>query len=295
MIILSLCLVGCGTIPPAKRIESPPRVTLESQHAFYKSIVQRGWDHWTVDPDECDALLFMSLTHVGLADTEAPIEEAELEPGRFARRPDVEQCSTTISRDMLTGLFLYIQHYRRLDMAERIWEYGQNHNWIMGTSKTVEGMAAVYLSPNMIGWLARIIYYLGSVDHPERKLPALYFDTPGYANHLNMLQIWGEAQLAGGIGRLELSLLEKIITASPKNALAQALYHKYTDGDQRVATGMLLSTYPADRLPTRGDWCEEWRPQRADGDSGFQSCTPPERQHSGGDFLFVSSIVLGHT
>lgn len=293
-------LLGCG-LPHTKA--PPPREVREQlleMYSTYKELVGSSRDQYGfVEFDECDSLLFSAL--LGSVVGGFHLEAAELEPGRFVRRPvglyppcyDEETGEgSDISRDMYTGLFFYLESAGRLDVLERIWTYGSENSWKMG-----RGDERTVATPALIGLLARIIYKLsgGSIDHVERHIPQVWIPVPGYQSHLMMLQIALEGRLYGAISVDQLSALAKIIEISPTNALAHALLHKYTDGNQLVATELLLSQYPRHRLPSSEDWCEAWRVQRADLDPGLRPCPErkPGRNHSGGDFLFVVSLILG--
>lgn len=242
-------------------------------------------------PESCDGLLFSSLDAVARG-TEIDITAAEGEPGQWFRNPG-QACypqgsASDISRDMLLGLMVYSVHFHRLDILENLWTYGQDHNWKMG-----RGDDRTVLTPASIGRLARAIRYLGGADHPERLISDIPSVVPGFEGHLSLLGIMLDARTEGGVSPLDLQALRSLASQMPDNALAQALLHKYTDGDQTTATRLLLETWPADRLPTSADWCEEWRVQRADQDPGLQSCSTQAVTHTGGDLLFVASLILG--
>lgn len=287
--ILLGMLLGCGHRGNHPSMTSAPSAALLEQVELYKSLAPRGWDV----SGTCDALLFVSLQHVGL-DEAGPIEQAQGEPGRWFRLPSPlgASCSSDISRDMFMGLFSYIWHFHRLDLAEDIWSYGVAHKWVMGQERSGTPNDRVVLTPNLISLLASIINGLGGTDHPERLIPATYETSPGYVSHLTLLQIALLGDIHHGLSDREIAALQAITKHMAGNPLVHALLHKYTDGDQTVATNLLLSIWPADRLPTGRDWDDQWRTQRSDGDAGL---LPGDNDtvHSGGDFLFAAGIVLG--
>lgn len=293
LLLLLLSLIGCGRDRSPARDTTSPTEDLRAQYYLYHSLAPRDW----AVSDKCDALLFASLLQVGLSEP-GNIEFAQSEPGRWHRKPGPEfaaSCSSDISRDMFTGLFVWIWEFRRLDLAEAIWEYGSSNNWKMGDERNFdEHFDRVYFRPGTVALLAELIYSMGGEDHWERQVLAVtpLSVEPGFQSHLSLLQLHLRGEMHDGLTEAELATLKQILTHMDGNPLAHALLHKYTDGDQSRATELLLSTWPSDRLPTGRNWSEEWRTQRSDDDSGLLP-GDSDSPHSGGDFLFVSRIILG--
>ena len=285
-------LAGCGAHKSHKHLISPEEQLSQVRQLYLDQI----YNHVTIEGfilvDECDSLLFSSLAAIARGE-EIQIDAAKDASGAWHRRPAMD-ChlqlgGSSISRDMLVGLMAYMLYFSRLDLAEQLWEYGKKHSWTMG-QETRPLDTRTILTPNLIGLLARIIHHMGGKDHNERFLPPIYSTAPGYVSHLTMLQMWMEARMSGSLGGLSIQQLDQIRTDSPRNPLAQAMYHKYVDGDQSLAKELLLSIWPQDRLPTSEDWCDPWRTQRADGDSGLEPCAAGI-EHTGGDLLFVLRIM----
>lgn len=292
ILILISSLTACGSSYHRYKAAVTTSVTAELRDRveLYTRLAPRGWEA----DRSGDALLFVSLQSVGL-DSESPLDEAQgLEPGRWYRSPecrlDSSTCGSDISRDMFMGLLTYANHFHRLDIAEGIWSYGHAHQWAMGAERQGPNDRTV-LTPQLIGLLARVIYHLGGTNHPERLIGSIYNTPPGFESHLTMLQIALEGEMAGSLTDAQLAALRAIRVHMSINPLVHALLHKYTDGDQSEATRLLLTIWPADRLPTSSDWTETWRLQRSDGDSGFLPGAPG-LVHSGGDFLFAAGIIL---
>jgi len=302
ILVAAAILFGCGK-PGTKypdQVTLTPTEELAARYDLYKQIAPKGW----AVSKECDALLFTSLQRIGTIDASeegGAIEQAMGSPGQWFRLPSLVEdrtvCSSDISRDMFMGLLSYIYEFKRLDLAEQIWEYGEKNSWKMGEERKEGLQNRVQFMPSTIGLLAQIMYALGGEDHAERYYSQIesYSTQPGYVSHLTLLHIRLVGKINGEISEGELEVLSKILKHMQQNPLAHALYHKYTDGDQTEATRLLLSIWPKDRLPTGADWHEEWRTQRSDGDSGLlPSNTKQDTVHSGGDFLFAAAIILGY-
>lgn len=292
LLLVLLLVVSCST---GKEHASRPSTSISEQLVgrveLYRSLSPAVPGTWAY-PESCDGLLFSALTAVAQGES-IDIDTAQGEPGQWFRNPGKEcypdSSASDISRDMILGLMIYAVHFDRLDILEGLWTYGQKNNWVMG-----RGDDRVVLTPSMIGRLARAIAHQGGETHAEALIPDIPSREASYQGHLSLLGIFLDGKMAGSIGPFQLDALRELAEKMPGNPLAQAMLHKYTDGDQSVATELLLSTWPDNRLATRSDWCEEWRTQRADNDTGLQPCTGKEPEvHTGGDFLFVAALIRG--
>lgn len=296
--LLILSLAGCGTKHSAHP-SSTPLDSLRGRQQVYMDLApnQRDADGF-IYTNECDSLLFSALeaSVPGLGPINIEAAANPDTPGIWYRRPiSTGSCydsdpigGSDISRDMLIGLITYANAHHRLDIVEGLWQYGSTHLWKMGRDHAVD--SRTILTPNLIGLLARVIEHLGGERHPEVVLPELYSTEPGFVSHLTMLCILLEGSVHGSIDSSELKALQTIQSQEPNNALANALLHRYTDGDQSVAVA-LLQAWPADRLPNTTDWCEEWKQQRDDQSTSLPPCPDRVRTFSGGDFLFVLAVL----
>ncbi len=293
LLIFCTVLYGCGH---RGSVHSPtsPTGELGQRRALYMQLAPRNWDV----SNHCDALLFVALQQVGLGE-QGDVEQAESEPGKWNRLPGPDyaaRCSSDISRDMYMGLFTWAWEFKRLDVLESVWDYGMGHGWQMGAERdpTLEHFDRTWFRPSTVALLAELIYRLGGANRPERLLLDVspLSTEPGFVSHLSLLELHMRGEMHGYLTEKELDYLRTILTHMSTSPLANALYHKYTDGDQSEAIRLLLTVWPGDRLPTDRDWTEEWRTQRSDGDTGFQPGDSDE-PHSGGDLLFVCRVILG--
>lgn len=294
VILVTSILFACGgkKHPPVVTISNTE--ALQVQYSKYLEMANYGWNAYG---NMGDGLLFASLSAVAV-NREFDVESARDEYGQWYRKPvDVFRTSpnsSTISRDMFMGLFVYALHFRRLDILQDVARYGRENGWVMGQEDKLFETRVIF-TPATRSLLGQIIQHLGGPDSELGEIIPVPINTdPGFVSHLGMLQLLMLGKIQGYLTSSQKASLKQILTHSSQNPLAHALYHKYTDGDQSEATRLLLSIWPADRLPTSQDWCEEWRIQRSDNDTGFNPCNDKQLQHSGADFLFAAGVVLGH-
>jgi len=290
LLILTFLLISCSTYKPSTSTE-----VLEIEQTYVLLIQNIQDENGFIDYTHCDSLLHTGLLGVH-KDINVNIEAAKDNNDQWFRRPlDYTECyesnesRSTISRDMLLGLIWYSVANDRLDILEDLWDYGVNHGWVMGEDDT--GGFHTIMNTKMIGLLARSIEYLGGSTGFWAKTP-LTFNSKcdGYVCHLVALQLGLKAKLQGFVTESELKVLEDLTKKSPNNILFLTLYSKYSDADFSKVFNLIKSIYPPNRLPNNMDWCDDWRVQRDDDDSGLLPCRTT-KQHSGGELLFVLAII----
>lgn len=295
--LICLLLAGCGPTHHAKPTQSPI-VQLQAKYQTYLVLSegqiepQTGW----IIPTDCDSLLYNSLFFVARGEEYSAGLAEGSESGQWFRNPGQDCYSnpngSDISRDMFIGLFIYLYDQKDLRALQDIWNYGEAHNWKMGREKRIADNRTI-LTPSTVSLLARAIKGLGGHDYSARFIPEVYNTDAGYVSHLSMLSIYLKGRINGKIEDRDLQALFDIQKHDAQNPLAGALIHRYTDGDQTLATEQLLDEWPADRLPTSTDWCTPWRLATPDASSDLKPCTAGSfTTYSGGDFLFAAAIIL---
>lgn len=250
----------------------------------------------------CDGLLWNSLArYSGVPDIN--IYLAEETPGGWRRTWNFEQCrpgahdesASCISRDMFRGVFVPLLSEKNIDALKRIRSYGQDHNWFMGCAKDyVTAISRTYFNPLIRNQLDRMID--PSVPKPFQKV-----EEDDFEDHLAFLDIYAEYLIYGKLEDGELSKIKKFAEKYPRNAIYQGFWHKFSDGDQTVATEILLDTtlFPMDRLPKDTDRFSDYIFQR-DQNENWQPCNPdPNAQsfkcanktHAGIDYIFAVAVI----
>lgn len=179
-------------------------------------------EHGFVLTDHCDSTLFSGL--IGSTGVRVNITAAEKSPGEWLRRPTTyPECwgcgksRSTISRDMLLGVYWYAWAAGDLPLLERMWRYGVTHFWRMGRGRWFG--ADTLMNTAMISTLAQMIYQLGGKNHwIARRLPTWWSVTADpdkyYVNRLTALHLMLRKRVWGRLG-------------AQANHVTQALYHKW--------------------------------------------------------------------
>lgn len=287
---------GCGhrTEPQSQPQSVESRALVLDKVRLYQSLGPSVQDaDGFIDFEHCDSLLFSGLYGVGGG--QVNIAAARNSEGAWQRRslnqpPCYPQGSaSSISRDMFMGLLWYMWEYRRLDLAEDLFAYGEAHDWIMGKGD----VSRIYFTPGLQATLAEMIFRMGGKDRPSyRSIPQAYSKNTGFAAHLDVLHLVLRAEMVGSLEAKGVELLKFNYDRAPQNALFSYAWHRYSDGDQSQTYSALLNEawWPADRLPTSADRCEAWILQRDPG-ADWAPCEGG-KTHSGGDFLFVARLLL---
>ena len=116
------------------------KMLLKKQRLYLNLSVQKKDSFGWISDSKCDGLLFNSL--YSLSGGIVNLEKASGRPGGWFRHPSkncykTKGSASTISRDMLLGLFLWIWKNKRLDLIESIIHFGEANrdslgNWTMG-------------------------------------------------------------------------------------------------------------------------------------------------------------------
>jgi hypothetical protein len=257
-------LLACTThkekSSPSDRAEQVDALIFETSAALDAATDDTGWPSTT----DCDGTLWAGLSCAG--GFPVNIDLAEYAPGQIHRRPAPscwvngdQGAKATVSNDMLEGYMLCRWEQGDLAAFQRLADYGEAHNWIMGEPLTE---TRVIMSPNLIGTLGRIIFKLsgGSDNRAYRHVVAVYPPVAEeYERHLQSLGIvfQGEVSEGGGESLLDidgamLDRLKQLASDEPQNPGYQTALGIYT-GDMDPAVDLFLD--PATPTPSyvRGD------------------------------------------
>lgn len=290
-----LCMVACGKKEDAQDPPSMPSPALLAKVQKYLELQAEVEDQdGVIEGEDCDSAHWNLLRSVGGRRVNARLfmDGDRRLHRRTARYPECYpgRSDSTMSPDMLLFALAYGMDSRDLGLIQDIFSYGKEHSWIMGDGDR----ARTLMRPNMQGLYARAIKNLGGPDFAEWLLPNPIVGNPsGYEAQLQVVNVLVDACVNGGIGQDGKDALRAQVARQPNNALFLAALSRFDADVQGRAQDALLNgrIWPADRLPTSADRCEQWLTQRDEG-ADWDPCPAEGHKHSGGDFLFASAIFL---
>lgn len=284
--LIFLLLLACGNGEKTKPVEPTPSPIelLQDKYDLYLTLQTDSFR------DDCDGLLYRSLATVA-GNTHINISEHYKQP-LWYRSPD-NDCShtTTISRDMMIGLFWHFWRFKDVLQAETMLNYAWDHGGKMGN-----GDPRVMMSPSLYNTLYYIVKRLGG-SGKNSTLPVESGwdkDLRGYQAHIQHLHILLRAEIEGYVEQKERLVIETAYNREPMNALFAYAYAKYISSNFEPVIAILLDInhFPNDRLPTNENHCEPWLWQREFSVlKDWMPCDTIE-EHTGADFLFIAKLVL---
>jgi hypothetical protein len=296
--ILALGILACGPNKKPQPDDTPASVEqqLRDKAAFYLSHAELDSSGWAKET-ACDGLLFNSLYAIGGGHPDPTLARGE--SGVWYRTPSHDcypnHSGSSISRDQFMGLIFWIWENKRRDLIEEIINYGENHenaigSWVMGEGDPF----AIGIRLEFQADFYEVRYRFGGSDHGKRKVPQIRFPLKGYEDHLQMLDILLRALMIGSISDADFKTAKKSAEREPRNALFQAIYHRYADGDYSSAIKVLLdeTLFPSGRMPSASDRCEAYLWQRDSDSKDWLPCPASSTIFSGIDYLFVKAIIL---
>lgn len=282
--ILILSLTACGKHKPKDPVIRNSQIADKAN--LYKSL-HKSWAHG----GGCDSLGFTALCKLsgGCQDVDIFQAESKTEAGRWYRNAsqtcfDEGKSASDISKDMFAMLLPYLYATGDQTNLNEIYNYGKAKGWVMGrgpVSRTIMTPPMIYMLQVMINKVEPIASTL-NVEMAKA----------GYEKHLDTMSFYSQTLYKNGMDLTDYETLRRYVEESPRNALMQALYHKYKDGDQSKAIAILMdeTLFPSDRLPQPKDRCEEYLWQRDDLPKDWAACDTIG-VHDGVDFLIAAKIA----
>lgn len=318
-------------------------VEVSEQLAVYRPLIRGQADSYglmVMDGSIGDSALFSCLAYAAGA---AEFDPAVLftEEGRPLRHPDIydnapspgepdyeEGKFTTISKDMVNGVLWCLHTLGKKDkdkarsLVEKMIAYGRSHKeknlWKFCTDQDrvtynisdERWYGRCLMTPAIVKDTYRVAVSLGwscdtdcqiVMNTTGTNIPS---DNTGFERHLAVLTTVRNGLVEGAINDNSLRIvLENAANAQPRNAMYQAAYHLFGDGDQASTYAALgdESLFPKDRLPTSAQYCSDYIFQRDD-DSASSKKEPDwlpcgdgsdGPQGRGIDWAFAAALALG--
>lgn len=293
ILLCALLVNSCGRSHKPKGPTVSERLTNKS--ALYLSQMARD-EHGFIMTEHCDATLFSGL--LGAATKDVSLTAAASEDlKQWYRRPG-KDCSpslgnsrSTVSRDMILGAMWWMWRTKNLTAATKLLDDLKGRAYYLRGDGTP---GELLMTPAMMNTLAHIVLRLGGERYSlELNLPVLFGKDTGYIAHLTVWHILLRGELNKEITGGQFDILSYHAHRNPRNPLYQAAYHKYSDGIQTEALGLLLDTseWPDSRLPTTQDHCEPWPVMRDYTPKDWGPCVP-FREHTGAELVVIYHLIL---
>lgn len=270
-LLLALCLMSCSLLPghKPKSVDEDERALasmLRDEFDLRLAAVRQLADPATGWPSvtDCDGTLWAGLLCAAGA-TEVNILEAEHFPGEIHRRPEIgcyphdlngdgrPDSRSTISKDMVVGYVRCLWNRKDLEPLQRLADYGEESDWIMGKPESELGRVYIGVS-NLPGIIGRAIDRLseGYDRRPYRQWAPIFPPVKeDFEYHIQTQTILLEGDISGSIRSQALERLGDHVKAMPNDYLAHVALGIYTD-NMSEAVDLLLDD-PEPPSYVRGD------------------------------------------
>ena len=293
MILAVMIATSCGKSPARETVSQYPDIADKAARYLELAKQSADADKWPVH--DCDALLWASLYN--FAGGDADLDKARDDSGKWYRTPShdcyPERSRSSISQDMILGLMLASWQAKDANRIANIIKYGESHVSIGGWWLFGDGdLARTLIRTNLQATIYRASRKLGGPSNRLADFPPVFAHVRGYEAHLHVLHILLKGLIDGSVTTYDLGFLRYFAERAPRNALFQAVFHRFTDGDYTAAAQTLRNEllFPADRLPSSAERCEPYLWQRDEAQS-WQPCPEEGKQHPGIDFLLAAALI----
>jgi len=301
LLLMSIYMImGCYYIirDGDEKESTPINPTITEQKELYCKLSRPAYDKNGYVHSRCDGSGFTSLYSLGCPDVDLYIFD---DNGKLYRSPNHDcfvngksnGAKAESSRDMYLMRMIAAHEHGDLDFMERMIEFGEESHWIMcdGVDKIAQTRCIMSYDLIKLSYAIRDKLRGESVALDENEaFTAIPLNT-GYQAHLEVIKLWLKGRVYGAVTKYELNRLKRYAQREDKNALFNAIFHRYSDGDMSKAIE-LISRYPKSRLPRSSDWCTEYLWQRDQQSHSWKPCNE-NKQHSGTDFIFSWYVIKG--
>lgn len=290
---------GPDYAPKPLQLDAARQQKLRTKYETYKRLYASALDA-NGFVEGCDGLLFTSLLVASGLNQDLSQAESETEPGRWYRSAAQDcyptgQSRSDISRDMLLGLSLGLWQKGDGAAVNRFLLYSQKNKGVLGGAIDGEELAgAATMSPSLLSLYSELDYLLNGRTSANRGyFPELGKTFAGFEAHLMALRLIMKSSLYGGLIDSDFDLIARKAGEQPQNALFQAIYHSFTDGDGSQAADILLDEkyFPANALPQSAQRCELYLWQRDQNTKDWQPCASENKTFPAVDFFWVYALL----
>jgi len=275
LILAAIMLGGCGPLRKDNGLKDADLEEARGKRDLYCQLANEKAKDAYGFVDHGDGALFTALHNVACG--EKDFYKAEVSPGKWCRHPTCpgpkDGIATTFSRDMMLGVLVGLWHYQDKEAVARLIAHGRANGWDMcgpdGAVSEAERTARCNIRENLKATLYDMAAGLGVCDtecQVQRTVIPMVWDprAVGYESHLLVVHTLLKGRIDGAINALQLDALRYQSERQPNNALYQATYHRFKDGDQSKALSLLASEdfFPDGDLPSTGQYNTHYLYQR---------------------------------
>jgi len=322
--------LGCSSFKNDNEPKDPPcqSETVATQLALYRPLVTKGLDDHglaVMKGSIGDSALFSCLARVGGAATFDPA--VLFTDGKPIRHPDINPgiSDTPTSRDMVAGILWCLWDLHRkgetdhaIDLVQKMIAFGKGHplthdadvGWLFCTDGDRDlyrisdeaWFGKCFMTPAVIKDIYRVAKMVGvpcdeTCQYYTKIGTNLPFDGTGFRRHLAVIATVRNGLVEGAINDNSLKIvLQNAADSQSRNALYQASFHLFSDGDQAAAFAALgdESLFPRDRLPTSSEYCSDYLFQRDQDLNDWVPCGADGAAEGRGiEWIFAASLALG--
>lgn len=270
---------------------------LEVKLHRYKLLIKKHQNkHGFIMHEHCDSLLYTGLFSV--AANGIDISAARDDAGYWHRRNLEFSCypnrsKSTISRDMMLGLYWYLWEHKDASLAESVLRHAKNNNYVIGLGDP----ARLLMMPGGEATLAEICHKLGGKNRwlTRHQKQSWSKGLKDYEIHLLVQHALLRGNVVGHINNSAFKALRHYANKNSHNPLYTYAHSVFSDGDMNHTVELLLqeNLWPSDRLPTSHDRRSDWVISRDAGhDWEPHEDTWRNEEYSGADFITVAHQIL---
>jgi hypothetical protein len=245
----------------------------------------------------CEGLLFTSLLAASGLPQSVSLAESKDEPGRWYRSADHAcypgQSGNSMSKGIMLGLSLALWQNSDGPSVKAILQYHQKNKGLLGEAANATEQADATMPPSLLSLISEMNFVINGQSTATRGYFPEFGTAPGIAeSNFIALRLVLKSALYGGLIEYDFKRIAAAAQLQPQNALFQAVYHGFSDGDGTKAVDILLNEtlFPADVLPSSTQRCGGYLWQSDQNSASWKPCDE-EKVFSAVDFFWVRALL----
>jgi len=174
------------------------------------------------------------------------------------------------------------------EIITKMIDYGRNNKYLglwnfcgpehMESLSNEDILGRCTMTPSVVATIYDLAVYLGyECDDDCNTSRTIFVQLPkngsGFSRHLYFIGVLLRGKIEGAINGIQLNSLEDGVSDEKNNALYQAIYHTFLDGNQEKALSLLNdeSKFPKDRVANSTEYCTDYLYQRDEYRDGVEN------------------------